>query len=304
VLKEYPGSDPDLPGGNSQPPEPPLLVFSPAAGRSEVATGGSSGWWFGRPLSVRDMVVDLGRRSEGQVVRVGTLSGSGQVTWGAATTLAPGASTAQFDLGNATASGTEVQVLSGPALHSVQVGVTTTEGRNYLLAGPLADEVEPGQWTQVGTASDFTVFRSVDPPQAAWIQPVGSDGSASPAQGTPGTQGAQSAQSAQVVSSSQDSATIAAHTTAPALLVWSTAWDPGWRAEVVGSAGDKPLQVRRVGLVQGVDVPAGSSLVRFSYEPQGIATGYVISAATLGALVLAGGLYMLSSRRRRRTLNM
>ena len=304
VLRQYPGSDPDLPGGNSQPPEPPLLVFSPAAGRAEIATGGSSGWWFGRTLSVRDMVVELGRPSEGQLVRVGTVSGSGYVTWGAARSLAPGASTAEFDLGNATAAGTEVQVLSGPALHSVQVGVTTGAGRNYLLAGPLADEVEPGQWTQAGTASDFTVFRSVDPPQAAWLQPAGSGGSASPeqnAQSSPGVQPAQGAQVAQVVSSSQDSATIATRTTAPALLVWSTAWDPGWHAEIVGHDGDKPLQVRRVGLVQGVEVPAGSTLVRFSYEPQGIATGYAISAATLGALVLAGGLYLLASRRRRRT---
>jgi hypothetical protein len=298
VLREYPGSDPDLPGGNSQPPEPPLLVFSPVAGRSEIATGGSSGWWFGTTLSVRDMVVDLGSPSVGQLVRVGTLSGSGHVTWGAARVLAPGASTAQFDLGNATVAGTEVQVLSGPALRSVQVGVTTNAGRNYLLAGPLADEVEPGQWTQVGKASDFTVFRSVDPPQAAWLQPAGSVGSASP------PSGAQGAPSARVVSSSQDSATIATLTTSPSLLVWSTAWDPGWRAEIAGHAGDKPLQVRRVGLVQGVEVPAGSTLVRFSYEPQGIATGYAISAATMGALVLAGGLYLLASTRRRRTLNM
>jgi hypothetical protein len=303
ILREDPGSDPDLPGGNSPPPEPPLLVFPLAPGRSEIPPNGSSGWWFGTTLSVRDVVVDLGRPSAGQLVRIGTLSASGHVSFRAARALAPGDSTARFDLGGEKGSGVELQVVSGPALHSVQVAVTTTAGRNYLLAGPLADEIEPGQWTQVGMASDYTVFRSVYSPQAAWLQPSGSVGSASP--GLPGASGSQTAQ---VVSSSPDSATISASTTAPALLVWSTAWDPGWRAELVGDTGaagaaggggERSLQVQRVGLVQGVEIPAGSTLVRFSYEPVGIATGWTVSAATLGALVVAGGLYLLASRRRR-----
>lgn len=299
VLKEYPGSDPDLPGGNSQPPEPPLPLLGPVSGRSVIPTGGSSGWWFGTTLPLREAVVDLGRPSAGQRVRLGILSASGQVSWGAPRVLAAGATTAEFDLGG-TGAGVEVDLMSGPDLHSVRVAVTTTSGRSYLLAGPLVDAVEPGQWTPAGSASNFTVFRAVQPPRAVWLQPVGSQQSASPGSSTAGG-------AAQVVSSSQDTATVEARTTTPALLVWSTAFDPGWKAELIGDAGDgsgdKPLEVQRVGLVQGVEVPAGSTTVRFSYVPVGIDTGYVISAATLGAFLIAGALYLFV-RRRRRALNM
>jgi hypothetical protein len=84
----------------------------------------------------------------------------------------------------------------------------------------------------------------------------------------------------------------------PALLVWSTTWDPGWHAEVVSNAGDKPLEVLRVGLVQGVDVPEGRSLVRFYYEPGDIVLGSAISAVTFGLLLFAGMLYAVARRRR------
>jgi hypothetical protein len=255
---------------------------------------------FGTTLSVRDAVVALGRPSVAQRVRVGVLSATGRVSWGAATTLAPGARTARFDLG-ATGSGVEVQLLSGQALHAVRVAVTTASGWSYLIAGPLANAVEPGEWKQAGTASNFTVFRSVQQPLAAWLQPPGSQQSASPGSSASGT--------AQVVSSSTDTATVEARATTPALLVWSTAFDPGWSAETVGGAGEagqaggKPLEVKRVGLVQGVEVPAGTTTVRFSYVPVGIGTGSAITAATLGALLIAGALYLIV-RRRRRALNM
>lgn len=288
----YPGTDPDLPGGNSPPPSPPLLVFPLAPGRPEIQVGASSGWWFGTTLRLREAVVDLGRPSLGQLVRVGTVSPSGGVTWGNATRIAAGATTEQFDLDGSTGAGVEVQLLSGPVLHSVRVAVSTSAGRNYLVAGPLADEVEPGEWTQAGVASNFTVFRADYAPEAAWLQPAGSLGSASPqAQ-------AQAAAGPQVVSSSPNTATIAVRTTRPALLVWSTAWDPGWRAEVVSTTGDKPLEVQRVGLVQGVEVPAGQSLVRFYYEPKDIVLGSAISAVTSGILLSAGALYLFARRRR------
>ena len=235
-------------------------------------------------------MVDLGRPSAGQLVRVGIVSPSGIVAWGAPTRIPAGASTGQFDLRDSSGAGVEVQLLSGPALRSVRVAVSTSAGGNYLLAGPLANEVEPGQWTQAGVASNFTVFRADYTPEAAWLQPAGALGSAQP--------DAEGAAGAQVVSSSQNTATIAASTSKPSLLVWSTAWDPGWRAEVVSGAGDKPLEVRRVGLVQAVEVPGGHSLVRFYYEPRDIALGSAISAVTLGILAFAGALYLFFRRRR------
>ena len=294
VPAEYPGSDPGLPGGNAPPPAPPLLVFAPAPARPEIQAGAPSGWWFGTTLPLRYAVVDLGRPSVGQLVRVGTVSPSGGVTWGAATRIAAGASTEQFDLEGSTGAGVEVQLLKGPALHSVRVAVSTSAGRNYLLAGPLANEVEPGQWTDAGVASNFAVFRADYEPEAAWLQPADSLGSASPdAQSTTGVTAA-----AQVESSSPNTTTIATRSTGPALLVWSTAWDSGWRAEVVSAGGDEPLEVRRVGLVQGVEVPGGQSLVRFYYEPEDIGLGSAISAVTFGVLLVAGVLYLFIRRRR------
>jgi hypothetical protein len=172
------------------------------------------------------------------------------------------------------------------------VAVATQGGRDYLVGGALANAVQPANWTQVGVADDFAVFRALFTPKGAWLQ--GTDTQVArpnPANAIPGTD-------ATVVETSTNQTTIEATTSKPALLVWSTSWDPGWSAEIVRSGGDKSLAVKRVGLVQGVEVPAGASLIRFSYEPVGFSEGLMLSLITFGSLVVV--CVIVFARRRRR----
>lgn len=85
-------------------------------------------------------------------------------------------------------------------------------------------------------------------------------------------------------------------TTVPAggsgFLVVSQSDFPGWRA----SADGKAVPIRRVhGLVQGIEVPRGTSRVELSYRPLSFVVGAAISAATLLLLVAAN---LAASRRR------
>jgi hypothetical protein len=172
------------------------------------------------------------------------------------------------------------------------LAVETQGGRYYLAGGSLANAVQPGQWTQAGAADDFTVLRDDHMPRAAWLQAPGTESiSPNPSSAIPGTQ-------AKVVATSTNETTIESTTTSPALLVWSTSWDPGWTAEIVQPRTDKPLAVKRVGLLQGVEVPAGSTLIRFSYEPVGFHLGLAVSSVTFVVLIVAYVLALALRRRR------
>ena len=61
------------------------------------------------------------------------------------------------------------------------------------------------------------------------------------------------------------------------------------------------LAVRRDGLVQAVDVPAGRGVVTWSYRPPGFRMGFALSlgAAALILLALGSALFVSGSRRRR-----
>lgn len=86
---------------------------------------------------------------------------------------------------------------------------------------------------------------------------------------------------ARVLSRTTTSMTIEAETDAPALLVVSEAWYPGWKAEVSGApAGIVPVD--RV--LRGIPLPEGKHIVTMRYEPwtftAGIVAAYAVMAAT------------------------
>jgi hypothetical protein len=81
---------------------------------------------------------------------------------------------------------------------------------------------------------------------------------------------------------------------APAFLVVSESYFPGWEATVDG----KPAPIYQTNYVlQGVPVPAGSHRVELRYRAAGAATGSIIS---LGTLALLASLMIYSRRQRPR----
>jgi uncharacterized membrane protein YfhO len=71
-----------------------------------------------------------------------------------------------------------------------------------------------------------------------------------------------------------------------AVLVYSTAWAPGWRAAV----DQRPSRVIRVdGTLLGVVVPSGTSSVVLDYRPVGWQIGWPVSLAAVVLLALWAG---------------
>ena len=63
--------------------------------------------------------------------------------------------------------------------------------------------------------------------------------------------------------------------------------------------GQSSTRLLQIGVIQAVDIPAGLSVVRFSYDPDGYSKGLAIAAGTL-AVTLAGCVAGLAEGRRRR----
>lgn len=80
----------------------------------------------------------------------------------------------------------------------------------------------------------------------------------------------------------------------PSVVVRTDLWFPGWSASVNGAG----VAVRNRGGLQVVTVPAGRSVVAFTFLPPGVPLAAVASIAALVSLAVPWGL--IASRRRRR----
>ena len=133
----------------------------------------------------------------------------------------------------------------------------------------------------------FPVFSAAAPSGEAWVQ------------GAPGAR-------ARVVSSTPwGDETITVTSPRPALLVRPEQYATGWQATVSPASGaTAPVahaaSVERDGLIQAVPVPAGTSLVRFTYLPHRVVEGLVTSAVGFVAVGLVAWWPWARRRRARR----
>lgn len=300
------GVDPLLPGGNVLPPEEDLIKVNDSGPRPAVEAGGSAGWYFGTIASPTAATLLLSHEAAGQRVRLGEIGTSGTINWQPPQRLGKGATVAPLSLRGTPCAGLVVQLLSGSSLGPLQLAVRA-DGRSYAVNGPLVNAVTPASWDYAGSADDFAAFRADYKPEQAWVQPLGTYAVAAhlPADVT-------------ILSQSTDSATIAVNTPRASILLRSSGWDAGWHAEIVSGPAAKELlgirgalaqrslpaaagtPVLQVGLVQAVDIPAGLSVVRFSYTAEGFSKGLLLSAGTLAAVLLATIAAALLRRREQR----
>jgi hypothetical protein len=70
----------------------------------------------------------------------------------------------------------------------------------------------------------------------------------------------------------------------PGWLVVLDSWDPGWSASVDGEGAD---MVRADHNFRAVRVPAGTSIVRMSYQPPGLVVGAAVSGVTVALIAIA-----------------
>ena len=87
---------------------------------------------------------------------------------------------------------------------------------------------------------------------------------------------------------------ISANTSSPALLMLNDSNYPGWQATVNG----KPAPMLSTDyLFRGVMIPAGKSVVEFSYRPISFKLGAIVSVLTLLALIIVVARERIGRRR-------
>jgi hypothetical protein len=194
----------------------------------------------------------------------------------------------------------ETVVIRDPGSVRITVGavvvVTQNPDDRLLLDGSLQGSLAAPQWEYAGTLGPYTVFLNHDVDGQAWFQATASK--------TP--TGAQRGFGTVVTTSESTSGEerMSVSTTRPALLVRSVAFEPGSTAKLTPSDGGpvRPLAVRRLGLIQSVQIPAGNYEVSWSYAPRSVVVGGLLSLGSVVAVTLLGILIGVDRRRRRRSM--
>jgi hypothetical protein len=160
--------------------------------------------------------------------------------------------------------------------------VTTVGGPRYVLAGGLQDALGQPGWAFTGTWAGNARFEQATVRPPVWLQ-----------------SGPAGATATQVGIDDNGTEVDRVTTSAPALMVRSESNLPGWHATAVPTSGgaSRSLPIRAVGLVQGVQLPAGSWTVTFRYHAPGLDLGLAGSAVGIGAVLVVIG--VRAGRRRR-----
>jgi len=88
------------------------------------------------------------------------------------------------------------------------------------------------------------------------------------------------------------------HARGPVTIVRSVTYMRGWHVRVTATDGRaRTIPILRVGLIQGVKLPAGTWTVTFLYRPRGLISGVIGSLAGLLALVATGVVWLVRRRR-------
>ena len=102
-------------------------------------------------------------------------------------------------------------------------------------------------------------------------------------EGGPGLEGPRGWQTTTVRALTPNRIVLEAQVSAPALLVLSEVWYPGWRVTVDGT----PRPYYRVdGVVRGVYLDPGAHVVEWQYKPASLLWGATITLATLLGLTI------------------
>lgn len=241
----------------------------PTAGERHMASGGRATWYLGDYLYVKSIVVPDANATNDMTdgLRVGVLTSKGTTSW-APTAERDGPRSLRFSFARPVAA---VALVAQAGRSAVDLGsptVTSEDGTEYVADGQLEAAVVPPRWVYRGQDGGFAVFANRD--AAPPLRLRGSAGASVHA-----TAGPAFAPSAAEVSSPHGVEVVRSEAAIPG---WSATWHPD-----VGPS--KKLVVHRVGLVQGVEVPAGRGTLTWTYDPPGWMAGWVLSTCGLLALL-------------------
>ncbi|MGO8874348.1 MAG: hypothetical protein ACLQNG_01075 [Acidimicrobiales bacterium] len=178
-----------------------------------------------------------------------------------------------------------LEIRASPAASGLELSeplVRPAHGPAFSTGTPLSLAVAAGGWVQTGELAGFDVLTKVAAPP---FEVTAAGASVTLVAGDVWT----------------GSASVTVRTPRTAELVRSVAALPGWRATLEHAGRLSEVPVRRHGLVQSIDVPAGDSTVTFFYVAPGWALAQVV--ALLGALGCAALVLAPAVARRRRRLS-
>ena len=296
--------DPSAPPARGTPPPTPAGDYPsvpPPPAETAVAGGEEHTWFFGTVLGVRSVTVPGAVEAPGRGAggapgaSLGLVSPDGRsVRWVTATARAGRGGTTVFDLGRMVVGAGVVLRLDGAGTWHAGAPVVATAGQGvYRLDGSLAAALTAPTWRFAGMVGVFPIFVAADPAGRAWV--VG------PNSASPGASPLAGASARVASASTSGDESIRVTTPTPAVLVRNVQFATGWQATVrpaTGGAGSPP--VRRLGLVQAVAVPAGTSVVSFAYRPHRVVEGFAASTVGLVGVLVCALWPAARSRRRRR----
>jgi hypothetical protein len=293
-------------GSDTLVPASPALPRTPAADYDVVAhppstrvvsSGTLTTEFFGTTLAVTQVTVPVAATES--TLQVGLLLPSGQTAWIGLPVLVTSGQVLDAAVpepvnavGLAFRTGNPPSIVAGSATSTVAIGfaaINTAGQGTYRVDGSLLDDVTEPHWRYSGSVDGFGVFENLTPQGQVWIEADGSRATATA--------------SARVLSSnSSGTETISVSSPSSALLIRSVADAPGWEATVrspggLGAQREEPVQ--GYGLVEAVTVPAGQSVITFSYHPPGLSAGALESG--LGILLVMVLLVWPRIRRRVRS---
>jgi hypothetical protein len=274
------------PEERTPPPTPPsdFGISPPPPTTVTVASGTTVTQYFGAALEVSSVTIPLtADDAPGALPRLGLVSRDGRRTIWLRTPAHSGSDQVTARPGRRAVGAIGI-VVQAPAS-----GVTAAPGRaggltvgeavvrtagqgTYRVDGTLRDAVGGPAWRYAGTIGPFCVFTRTDTMGHAWVT------------------GDPSATARLVSSYPWGDETVRITTSRPATLVRSEQYSGGWQATVStdepgGGHTTRHPTVRPHGLIQAVHVPAGTSLVHFTYRPRRVLEGLLISVGGAVALL-------------------
>jgi hypothetical protein len=257
-------------------------------GHRDIAANHKATWYFATPLRVSRLEVpDADARPDAAAgTQIGLMTAGGVTRWFAAS--APSASRLAISLPHPVTGVAVVAQAGGRPSHLGPLSITDTNGNVFVANGQLQDALVPPRWGYAGHDGSFAVF--VDHLARGPLSLEALPGRPAAGASVRLARGSAANPTAAAVFSPHGIRVIRSVT---AIAGWSATWHPRHGTPVT-------LAVSRAGLVQAVDVPPGSGVVTWRYQPPGFPAGFALSlAATLILVLLAG--YAAYERRARRT---
>jgi hypothetical protein len=266
---------------------PGLPARLPETGYRDIAADHRAAWYFGTTLDVSELrVPDPNARQDAAAgTQIGIMTPGGRTRWFPVT-----ATTESLLVVSPPQPVRSVAVIARAGGEPVRLGppsVIDADGSSFTADGQLQNVLRPPRWAYAGRDGSFAIF--VDKFARGPLSLQGLPGRSTSGASILRMTGPPVSPTKAIVRSPQGVRVIRSVAAIPG---WTATWHPR-------GASATTLPVRRAGLIQAVDVPAGQGVITWSYWPPWFSPGLALSLGAVALiLLLATGNRLLRRARR------